>query len=103
MQKLTIKQKLFLKELLSTKNGTEAAFRTYNCKNRATAAQIAYENLRKPEIHREVKSCFKANELSLELVLKSLVEIAVNGAKTNIKAADSIRANQLLLRLAGQL
>lgn len=47
---LTLKQRKFRKELLKTLSPTEAAMRAYNCKDRDSASQIAYENLRKLEI-----------------------------------------------------
>ena len=47
---LTVKQRLFVKELIATLSPTEAAMRAYDCKTRASASQIAYENLSKLEI-----------------------------------------------------
>jgi len=49
-KELTVKQQLFIKELMVTLSPTEAAMRAYDCKTRASASQIAYENLRKLEI-----------------------------------------------------
>lgn len=49
---ITRKQKAFADHLLNNPkdSATEAATQTYNIKKRHTAEQIAYENLRKPEI-----------------------------------------------------
>lgn len=46
-KKLTLKQSKWLKEYLELGNATEAAMRVYDCKDRESAAQIGYENLRK--------------------------------------------------------
>lgn len=47
---LTPKQRIFQKELINTLSPTEAAMRAYDCKDRKSASQIAYENLRKLDI-----------------------------------------------------
>lgn len=47
MAKLTVKQRLFLKELVATLSPTEAAMRIYNCKDRNSAKVIASQNLTK--------------------------------------------------------
>lgn len=44
---LTYKQRRFLKELIKTFSPTEAAMRTYHCKDRLSARNIASENLSK--------------------------------------------------------
>lgn len=103
MRRLTIKQQLFIKQYLLTNNGTEAAYKVYNCKNRATASQIAYENLRKHEIQKWMSSLFEANEFDIGLVIKSLVDIATKTKVTHIRASDSNRASELLLKLSGFL
>lgn len=47
----TTKQIAYAKEFVANGgNGTQAAKKAYNVKNDATAGQISYENLRKPEI-----------------------------------------------------
>ena len=44
---LTVKQRLFIKELTKCLSPTEAAMRTYNCKDRLSARNIASENMAK--------------------------------------------------------
>ena len=44
---LTFKQRKWLKIYLELGNATEAAMRTYDCKDRESASQIGWENLRK--------------------------------------------------------
>jgi hypothetical protein len=46
---LTIKQRKWLKEYLETGNATEAAMRVYNCKDRDSASNVGWENVRKLE------------------------------------------------------
>lgn len=43
----TLKQKLWAKIYVKTKNATEAAMQAYDCKDRKAAATIGFENLRK--------------------------------------------------------
>jgi len=45
--KLTLKQRKWLKLYLELGNATEAASKVYNCKNRDSAKQIGWENLTK--------------------------------------------------------
>lgn len=51
---LTFKQKSFIRYYLETKNGTEAARLAGYAGNNATLGQVAYENLRKPEVRAEL-------------------------------------------------
>lgn len=44
---LTLKQRKWLGIYLDTGNASEAAMQSYDCKDRESAAQIGYENLRK--------------------------------------------------------
>jgi hypothetical protein len=46
-QQLTMKQRKWLKIYIETGNKTEAAMQAYDCKDRNTAAQIGWENLKK--------------------------------------------------------
>ena len=46
-QKMTPKQKAFIKEYISTLNATEAAIRVYDAKDRKSARNIGSENLAK--------------------------------------------------------
>lgn len=50
-RRLTKKQKGFIKDYIETGNGTEAAMRNYNLKDRIVAKSVASENLAKPYIH----------------------------------------------------
>ena len=50
MGKVTKKQKKWADKYLETGNGTESALYAYNTEDRATAAAISSENLKKPYI-----------------------------------------------------
>ncbi len=50
-QQLTLKQEKWLKLYLETNNATEAAMRVYDCKDRDSAANIGWENVRKLDYH----------------------------------------------------
>lgn len=54
--KLSKKQKGFVKDYIKTGNATEAAERNYNVKNRNVANNIGAENLAKPSIVKEIMS-----------------------------------------------
>lgn len=74
---LTVKQKLFVDEYFNTNfNGTKAAINSgYSEK---TAYAIASENLRKPEIIQEVDKRLKERQLSADMVLARLSEMALS-------------------------
>ena len=49
-QKLTIKQRKFVKRYADTGNATKSAMKVYDTSNYNTAKSIGYENLTKPHI-----------------------------------------------------
>ena len=53
-RKLTPKQDAFVAKYVETGNGTQSALAVYDTDKEGTAAQIAYENLRKPEVISEI-------------------------------------------------
>lgn len=56
---------------IKTGNGTQAAYQAYNTNKPNVAAQIAYENLRKPEIKNLINGYFERKDLILASLLKS--------------------------------
>lgn len=56
MDKLTKKQRGFVKDYLETDNATEAAERNYEVKNRNVANAIGAENLAKPSVKQAIES-----------------------------------------------
>jgi phage terminase small subunit len=76
-KKLTEKEKMFVKEFLIDLNATQGAIRAgYSQK---TAAEIGYENLRKPHIQEALKEAMKKRaektELTAEYVIDHLMEL----------------------------
>lgn len=69
---LTVKQAKFLKLFLKLGNGSEAAMRVYNCKDRASAGAIAGENLQK--LKNPIKLLMETRGLDLGQLLSSLDE-----------------------------
>ena len=67
---MTVKQRLFVRELIKTLSPTEAAFRAYNCKDRLVARNIASENLAKLGI--ELEELMERMGLSLEKDMEDL-------------------------------
>lgn len=78
MNKLTAKQKMFIKEYLIDMNGTQAAIRAGYSED--TAQQIASENLLKPlikeKIDEELSKRAKKLDITAEWVLTNLKTIA---------------------------
>jgi phage terminase small subunit len=76
-KKLTPKQKAFAREYVKEGNGTQAAIKAGYSKN--AAQEIAYENLRKPQIKEviEAKQAILAEkaQVSAEFVINNFLEI----------------------------
>lgn len=62
--KLTRKQKIFVEEYIETGNGTQSALKAYDTESDNTAAQIATENLRKPQIVKALEEALPDDLLS---------------------------------------
>lgn len=60
--KLTPKQVEFAKEYVKTKNATRAALKVYDTEDYDTAANIGYENLRKPQIRTITEQLFSLDK-----------------------------------------
>jgi len=76
-KKLTIKQKMFLKEYFKSGNGTDAAMKSYNCKDRHSASVIATETLSK--LSDPVKTLMEAKGLTMG----KLVDTVNNATEAN--------------------
>ena len=70
--KLTIKQKKFVKEYIQTGNATEAASRVYDCKDRDSANAIGGENLVK--LSKTINEICEEVGLTDDFILKCLTE-----------------------------
>ena len=73
MEKLTKKQKGFVKDYIETDNATESADRNYDVKNRNVANAIGAENLAKPSIKNAIKT------VADSIPDKKLIEVHLEG------------------------
>ena len=82
--KLTIKERGFVKDYLANGNGTLAALKNYDTKNENTAAVIAHENLRKPKIVKAIGDRLDDNLLVKKhyALLNKMEVITKNNNKT---------------------
>jgi phage terminase small subunit len=84
VKQITTKQKGFANKLLTNPkaSATQAAADVYAVKNRHVAEQIAYENMRKPEILRYMgKYADMAEKRIIELMQSSDERVAFNASK----------------------
>lgn len=93
---MTLKQKMFANKYIQLGNGTQAALDVYDTNKPNVAAQIAYENLRKPEIKSEIDSYFDSRRFPSESVANALVEVLNNG-----NPSDKLKALIICLRMQG--
>lgn len=82
--KLTKKEKGFIKDYIRTGNGVESALNNYDTEDYSTAGNIASENLKKPKIQNELQRL--ADRIPDEL----LEEVHLQGLKAfrTIKSTD---------------
>ena len=74
LEKLTHKQAMWIAEFYRTGNATEAAARVYNCKDRASAAQIGFEN--KQKLSQPVQKYAERLGIDLRFILKGFKQAA---------------------------
>lgn len=92
-RKLTKKQRDFIEEYIANKeNGTQAALKVYET-NETTAASIAYENLRKPQIQAEIDARYKdiqeQFQQNSQLALNRILELVTNASDEKVALAAS--------------
>lgn len=93
---MTIKQKIFVNKYIEFGNATEAAFYVYNTPKRNVAAQIGYENLRKPEIKQAIEWYFTHKNPDLISIVKTLKDALDNGT-----IAQRLRAGIVYFKIMG--
>lgn len=96
---LNTKQRRFIAEYLIDSNGTQAAIRAGYSKK--TAAEIAYELLRKPQIRAAIEKPLMRREMSAEQVIEELSDIARRPTPKRVKVKEKIRALELLAKKHG--
>lgn len=98
---LTAKQKRFCEEYLIDTNATQAAIRARYSKK--TAYSIGGENLKKPEIHKYIRSLMEQRsfrtQVTADRILEELAKIAF--AEEGEKTRDKLKAMDMLARREG--
>jgi phage terminase small subunit len=95
-ERLTIKQKRFVKEYVKDGNGTQAALKTYDTDKPEVAAVIADENLKKPNVKEAIEQALVKLELTPEWVLSQHKWIAEN-------RMDEVMAQERALENIGKI
>lgn len=99
---MTIKQRQFVKKYIQNGgNGTKAALEVYNTSNRHVAESIGCENLRKPEIKREIELALEHAGVTDDYISELLRESTVAGLGQKATNADTLRGIELMLKLKG--
>ena len=98
---LTIKQNMFVKGLVESGNGTQAALGAYNTSSSEVAKVIASENLTKLNVREAVEQAMERNGLSVEYISGKIKDSMVAGVGIKAKNSDTIRAGEVLLKLRG--
>ncbi len=99
-KKLTRKQAVFVKHVMSGESPTDAVMQSYDVKSRAVATSIGSENLRKPEVREAIDEALSAQGLSVSAVTSNIGTIA-NFKPEKISAETVLKANIELLKLKG--
>ena len=101
LKKLTMKQRIFVKELMNNKhNGLQAALVAYDTKDKNTAGAIASENLTKPNVREAIETALSKKGLSLEQIADNLKLLAVREPE-KVNADTMLKANVEILKLYG--
>lgn len=95
-RRLTIKQRRWLKKYLECGNASEAAFQVYECKDRVSAAQIGYENLRKLDYSDFLEEAGISDHLLQTKILEGLDANKPIGALVLIKNDKDGKPEQIL-------
>lgn len=96
---MTLKQKLFAKKYVNNGgNATKAAFEVYNG-NYESAKSQAYQNLRKPEIQKEISKQLDDAGLSLDRLNNVSEKIVSSINPSFIKGATGVNHLQFLYKL----
>lgn len=81
-------------------NGTEAALQVYDTTDKATAAAIASEVLKKPQISQSIEEALSAQGGNIDQITQNITNIA-NHKPEKISAETVLKANIEILRLTG--
>ena len=91
-QKLTIKQRGFIREFIDTGNATKSALKVYGTKDYNTAKSIGCENLTKPHLAKEIKELMISNEITDEMLFSRL-QAGLNAMKIAEYRGELVETN----------
>ena len=98
----TPKQKGFIMAYVENGgNGTRAALQVYGTEDENTAAAIAYENLRKPQIQRAIGELMENMELSSQDALQTIKEALEASTDKGPNWNARLKAADMLLKVTG--
>jgi hypothetical protein len=92
---MTLKQRKWMKEYIKSGNASDAAMKVYNCKNRESAAQIGWENLKKLDYTEFMEECGVTDRMLQDKLTEGLSATKVVSAVITGKDADS-RTNDFI-------
>ena len=82
---LTIKQHKFVKEIVRTGNGTQAAMKIYNAANERSAEAIGSENLSKPIIQAAIQRELTIMECTPDRVVAGISKEALTADESHVR------------------
>ena len=82
-------------------NGTRAALQVYGTEDENTAAAIAYENLRKPQIQQAIGELMENMELSSQDALQTIKEALEASTDKGPNWNARLKAADMLLKVTG--
>ena len=92
MPKLTkpsLKQQMFVNEYIKTGNGTQAALKAYETTDYDTSANIAYENLNKPQVKALIAEKITEKFRGIEEIIEVLVnDLRSDNVPARLKSAE---------------
>jgi len=98
--KLTLKQREFATTYIKTKNGTAAAMKAYEVKNKATARSISTANLLKPHVINFIEKALSDAKYNPVRTIEHLKATEEKGYQAKATVKDALHASEILLDLA---
>ena len=98
MANTTLKQNLFIKEYLFSGNATQSAMIAYGIKSKSVASATGSRLLRNVSVQEKIQESLAREDIDVNLILKSLKKNLEEGAGVKVKASDSNRAGEILLK-----
>ena len=98
---MTRKQQIFVQKYLESGNGRLAAQAAGYKGNPQTLAQVAYENLKKPDVVEALKKPLQKEERLQDKVVEELRDLALTATMEPVRNTDKLRALELVGKVMG--